>query len=191
MPAGDGFATRFDTGEFDIQIFEERKKDTDRIRTTTHAGGDFVRQATLFLHNLTATLFANHTMKVAHHHWEWMRTERGTDNVMRGADVGDPVTHRFVDCFLERALPRGNAPYFSTTEAHTVNVQRLTTHVLLAHVNHAFEAHLRTHRRSGDTMLTSARLGDDAFLAHSFSEQRLAESVVDLMRSGVKQIFAL
>ena len=170
---------------------QKGKKDTDRIRTATHTGGDFVRQATFFLNNLAATLFADHAMKVAHHHWEWMRTEGRTDNVVGGANVGDPVTHRLVDRFLQGALPSSDGAYFSTTETHAVNVQRLAAHVLLTHVNYAFKAHLCTHRRSGDTMLTSARLGNDAFLAHAFGEQRLAESVVDLMRSGVEQIFAL
>ena len=82
------------------------KKDTDRIRAPAHAGRDFVRQAALFLQNLAAALFADHAVKVAHHHGEWMRTERGADNVVRGADVGHPVAHRLVHGFLERALAR-------------------------------------------------------------------------------------
>ena len=40
-------------------------------------------------------------------------------------------------------------------------------------------------------MLAGARLGDDALLAHALGEQDLAERVVDLVRAGVEQVFAL
>jgi hypothetical protein len=40
-------------------------------------------------------------------------------------------------------------------------------------------------------VLTRARLGDDALLAHLLSEKRLADGVVDLVRAGVVQILAL
>ena len=40
-------------------------------------------------------------------------------------------------------------------------------------------------------MLARAGLGDDAVLAHAPREQRLAEHVVDLVRTGVREVFAL
>ena len=40
-------------------------------------------------------------------------------------------------------------------------------------------------------MLARARFRDDALFAHAPREQDLAEGVVDLMRAGVEQIFAL
>ena len=49
----------------------------------------------------------------------------------------------------------------------------------------------RADSRGRDTMLTRARLRDDAPLAHARGEQALAERVVDFVRAGVKQIFAL
>jgi len=44
----------------------------------------------------------------------------------------------------------------------------------------------RTRRRAG-----RAGFGDDARLAHFFREQALADGVVDFVRAGVEQIFAL
>ena len=38
-----------------------------------------------------------------------MRAERGAEDVVRGADVGDPVAHGFVDGVLERLLAGGDA----------------------------------------------------------------------------------
>ena len=40
-------------------------------------------------------------------------------------------------------------------------------------------------------MLAGAGFGDDARLAHSYGEQALADGVVDFVRAGVEQIFAL
>ena len=72
MPTFNFAATGFNASEFHIKILEEGEKDADRIRTTTDTSSDFVRQAAFFFHNLAATLFTDHTMEVAHHHWEWM-----------------------------------------------------------------------------------------------------------------------
>ena len=43
----------------------------------------------------------------------------------------------------------------------------------------------------GDAVLARAGLGDDALLAHALGKQALAERVVDLVRAGVQQVFAL
>ena len=43
----------------------------------------------------------------------------------------------------------------------------------------------------GDAVLAGAGLRDDAALAHALREQPLAEAVVDLVRAGVEQVFAL
>ena len=40
-------------------------------------------------------------------------------------------------------------------------------------------------------MLARARLGDDLLLAHAPGQQRLADAIVDLVRAGVIELFAL
>ena len=40
-------------------------------------------------------------------------------------------------------------------------------------------------------MLSSACLSDDSLFAHTFDKQSLPQAVVDLVRSGMQQIFAL
>ena len=40
-------------------------------------------------------------------------------------------------------------------------------------------------------MLPRAGLGDHAMLAHALDQQRLPQAVVDLVRAGVQQVFAL
>ncbi len=53
------------------------------------------------------------------------------------------------------------------------------------------EAEARAHGRRRDAVLAGAGLGDDARLAHAPSEQHLPDRVVDLVRAGVIQVFAL
>ncbi len=64
-------------------------------------------------------------------------------------------------------------------------------HVLRAHVHHAFHAVARRDGRGRHAVLAGAGLGDHARLAHAPGEQRLADGVVDLVRAGVVQVFAL
>ena len=71
------------------------------------------------------------------------------------------------------------------------HVQPLPLHVLGAHVDDACKAQPRGHRRRGHAVLPRAGFRDDALLAHAHGEQALAEAVVDFVRAGVQQIFAL
>ncbi|MGY3656118.1 hypothetical protein ACVJ19_002781 [Bradyrhizobium sp. USDA 376] len=74
---------------------------------------------------------------------------------------------------------------------HADDVGLLPLDVDRAHIDHAFEAKARAQRRSGDTVLARAGLGDDALLAHAPRQHDLAEHVVHLVRAGVVELFAL
>jgi len=39
-------------------------------------------------------------------------------------------------------------------------------------------------------MLSRARFGNDALLAHAFCQQALSQRIIDLVRSRVRQVFA-
>ena len=110
---------------------------------------------------------------------------------MRGAHVGDPVAHRFVDRVLQRAAAGIDADHFGAEKAHAEDVEPLALHVLGAHVDGAGEAEQRGDRRRGDAVLPRAGFRDHALLAHAHGEQTLAEAVVDFVRAGVQQVFAL
>ena len=120
-----------------------------------------------------------------------MRPERRAEQVVRVADVGHPVAHRFVDGVLQRLAAGIDLTDRRAEQLHANDVQRLATHVLGAHVDVALETEQRARGRGRDTVLTGAGLGDDPRLPHSLGEQRLAERVVDLVRAGMGQVFAL
>ena len=71
------------------------------------------------------------------------------------------------------------------------DVRRLPLDVGGAHVDLARQAVRGAHRRDRDAVLAGAGLGDDARLAHAAGEQDLTEAVVDLVRAGVVELFAL
>ena len=50
---------------------------------------------------------------------------------------------------------------------------------------------MRGHRRGRDSMLARARFRDDARFAHLDGKKTLTNSVIDFVRSGVEEVFAL
>ena len=61
----------------------------------------------------------------------------------------------------------------------------------LAHVDFTLDAHQRAGRRQRHAVLARTRFGQHLGLAHVFGQQRFAQAVVDLVRAGVVQVFAL
>ncbi len=120
-----------------------------------------------------------------------MRAEDGAEKIVRGADVGDPVAHGFVDGVFERAAAGIDADNLRAEHAHAGDVERLALHVFGAHVDDAFEAKMRGDSGRGDAVLARASFRDDARLLHLRSEQALADGVVDFVRAGVEKVFAL
>ena len=110
---------------------------------------------------------------------------------MRVVNRRHPVAHGFVDGFFESRLTCSDRAHFGPHQTHACDIERLAFHVDGAHVDHAFHAKARADGRGSNAMLTRAGLGDDAFFAEPLGEENLPEGVVDLMRAGVEQVFAL
>ena len=84
-----------------------------------------------------------------------------------------------------------DAAHLGAQQPHAEDVERLPLHVLRAHVDDAVEAEAGANRGGGDAVLSRAGFSDDAALAHAPRQQDLAQGVVDLVRAGVAEIFAL
>ena len=67
----------------------------------------------------------------------------------------------------------------------------LAPDVLLAHVDDALHVEQGRHGGGGHSVLAGAGLGDQASLAHPPGQQRLPDSVVDLVRAGVVEVLPL
>src|SRR2546423_4738105 len=120
-----------------------------------------------------------------------MWTERAAEQVVSVTRVRYPIAQGFVDCVLQCLRSAFDYAPLRAEQTHPQNVRLLPADVFRSHVNDAIEAQQRTHRRGCDAMLTRAGLGDDAPLAHPRREQSLAQRVIDFVRAGVEEIFAL
>ena len=119
-----------------------------------------------------------------------MRSNHRADQVVARIDRRHPIAKGLADRVLERARAGRHGAHFGAEQAHTVDVHRLTLHVLFAHVDDALLVEHGAHRGRGHPVLARARLGDDAPLAHALRQQPLADRVVDLVRARVRQVFA-
>ena len=63
--------------------------------------------------------------------------------------------------------------------------------VHLTHVDLALHTKIGGGGGQGHTVLAGAGLGDQAFLAHVFGEQRLSHAMVELMGAGMVEVFTL
>ena len=167
-------------------------EDADGVAAAAHAGDHGIGQAAFRFQNLPARLFADDLVKIAHHHRVGMRAQRASraGNAYRATLVTQSRMASLMASFSVR-LPLVTPTHFGAEHAHAEDVEPLPAHVLLAHVDHALEAEQRADRGRGDAVLARAGLRDDAPLAHAPGEQRLSQAVVDLVRAGVQQVFAL
>ena len=150
-----------------------------------------IRQTAFRGEHLLAGLAADDRLKIAHHHRVRVRAGDGADAVERRADVGHPVAQRLVHRVLERLGAGLHRHDLGAEHVHAKDVLLLPLDVDRAHVDDAFEPEARAQRRGRDAVHAGAGLGDDALLAHAPRQQDLAEHVVDLVRAGVIELFAL
>src|SRR5438552_3118689 len=189
--APNSLAAGFDADHAYISILQKRVEQSDRVAAAANAGDKQIGQLLRAFEDLTARFNTDNALKIAHHHRVGMRAKDRSQYIMSGADVGDPVAHCFVDRFLKRGLTDRDWNDFRAEKFHPRDIERLSLHIDLAHVDHAFAAEPRRDCSGGDAVLTRTGFGDDAALAHSLREQNLSEGVIYFVRAGVKKIFAL
>ena len=102
-----------------------------------------------------------------------------------------PIAHGLIDRIAQGLRARRDRFQSRSEQLHTEHIGRLTAHILGAHVDHAFDAIVSARGGRGDTVLAGSRFRNDAPLAHALGKQHLAQRVVDFVRSGVVEIFAL
>ena len=192
VPAGfDPVASRLVTDQAYTRVVDERVEDTDRVGSATHTGDDRLGQPARLIQHLCAGLESDHPLEVTHHHRERVGTCRRTEAVIGLVGVGDPVPERLVDRVLEGLGSGFDRYHRRAQQSHPRHVERLARGVHCTHVDHTLETQQRTRRRRGHPVLACACLGDHPGLTHFAGQQGLTENVVDLVRSGVVEVFSL
>src|SRR5205085_9144796 len=109
----------------------------------------------------------------------------------RRLDVRDPIADGLACRLLQRAGAEFDRDDLCAEQAHPLDVGPLPAHVLLAHVDRALEPEAGADSRGRNSMLARACFGDDAALAEPAREDGLPERVVQLVRTGVEEVFSL
>ena len=136
-------------------------------------------------------LAADDRLEVTHQRRVGVRAGYGADHVEGVVDVGYPVAQRLVHGVFQGAGAGGDRHDLGAQQAHAGDVVALTVNVGRAHVDHALQAEARADGGGGHAVHAGAGLGDDPLLAHAAGQQGLTDAVVDLVRAGVIQLFAL
>mmetsp|Transcript_154688 Transcript_154688/g.494651 ORF Transcript_154688/g.494651 Transcript_154688/m.494651 type:complete len:595 (+) Transcript_154688:438-2222(+) len=194
-------ATSLTTMHLHLLVLQECREHADGVGAATDASDDVVRQAARavgearvhmgLVEHLSAGLDADDRLQLTHNVREGMGPNGRADDVVCGADVGDPIPHRLVDGILQRLRATLRGHDLGAEHLHAEDVQGLALHVHGTHVDDALQAHERACRGGGHAVLAGARLGNDALLAQLLREQRLAQGVVDLVRAGVCELLTL
>src|SRR3546814_3028697 len=82
-------------------------------------------------------------------------------------------------------------PRSTRTDTRLPYTTRFRSGVDRTHVDHALQTHQRARGRRRHPVLAGARLGDHPGLAHLPGEQGLTQHIVDLVGSGVVEVFSL
>ena len=184
-------ARRLDAVDLHAGVVQERMEQADGVGAAADAGHQRIGKTAFALQHLLAGFVADHRLEVAHHGRVRVRTGRRADQIVGGVDVGDPVAQGLVHGVLEGAQARCHRPDLGAEQLHAEYVGLLPLDVRGAHVDHAGQAVAGRHGGRGHAMLTGARLGDDALLAHAPRQEDLAKAVVHLVGAGVVQLLAL
>ena len=120
---------------------------------------------------------------------------------VRAGDRADAVKGRFAggrpvaDGFIHRVLERGASGVHGNDSCaqrgHAFHVGSLPGHVERAHEDVAPHPQQGGDGGGGNTVHSRSGLGDQTGLAHAFGQQSLSDGVVDLVGSGVVEVFPL
>ncbi len=120
-----------------------------------------------------------------------MRPHDGPQHIQAVFHSIGPFPHTGVHSIFQGPGAAGDRMHPGAQQFHAVHVQRLTDSVFLSHINLTFHVQQGGGGGSGHAVLPCAGLGNEAGLSHLFSQQGLAQHIVDLVRAGMVQILSL
>src|ERR1041384_8192128 len=126
--------------QLDLLVRNELVEYSNRIRSPAHAGNDRRGQLSFCFENLRLRLLSNYFMKSSHNRWIRMRPQHTSQQIMRRADIREPIATSFIDGIFQRARTRVHPPDFCAQQSHAEDVQLLPPHVFRSHVNHTLKA---------------------------------------------------
>ena len=119
-----------------------------------------------------------------------MGAHDGTQHIQGIVHPISPLPHTFVDGILQRLCSGGDGMNRCAQKLHAVYVQRLPLRILFPHENLTVHVQKRGGGSRGHAVLSCACFRNDAGLPHLFRQKRLSQHIVDLVGTGVIQVFS-
>ena len=161
------------------------------IAAAAYAGHEVVGVvAPLFLLQLPAYFFGDYALQACHEVGVGVRSHGAAYDVERVRGVAAPVAYGLRASVGERHIASAYGVHLGAEHAHALYVGVLALYVGGAHEHLALQAHEGAHRSRCHAVLSGARLGNNARLAHALGHQYLAYGVVYLVGSRVVEVLA-
>lgn len=190
IPRIQALTGRFDPDDFHGKVLHKGIKETDGIRPAPNRRHHIIREPAFFLQDLGSGFPADDRLKMADHQGVGMGPHRRPKQV-KAVGVPGEIHECLVHRFFQRAVPGRGGDDLGPEQLHAEDVERLALHIQFAHKNQTFQSHERRGGGGGHSVLPGPGFGDDLLLPEAFRQQDLAQGVVDLVGSGVVQVFPL
>jgi len=117
-----------------------------------------------------------------------MGSAGGSQDIVGGVHVGDPVPERLVDGILENPSAVFDRYDLGPKLLHPEYIGPLADDIHLSHVNGAVESEFGRHGGRGHAVLAGAGFCNHPFFAHFLNHKTLAHDIIGLMGPGVVEI---
>ena len=130
-------------------------------------------------------------LKIANHHGVRVCTKHGSEQVIGALHIGHPIADGFIDGIFQGFAATADLFHPGPQQLHPVDIEGLAPHILLPHVNHAFQTRAGRRPSQWPPRVAPRRFRQSSVFSPSAGEQGLADTVVDFMSPGVVQVFPL
>ena len=130
-------------------------------------------------------------LEIANHHGEGMGAENGADAVDSIVVFFHVAFKSGVYRFFQGLLACGDGDDVGAQHFHTDDIGVLLGNIHSAHVNVTLQAEVCSGGGKSHTVLAGTGFGNDLLLAHELGKETFTHAVVQLVGTGVVEIFAL
>mmetsp|Transcript_14468 Transcript_14468/g.31799 ORF Transcript_14468/g.31799 Transcript_14468/m.31799 type:complete len:665 (+) Transcript_14468:311-2305(+) len=184
----DSVPGRLDADQLGVLVVDEGVEGANGIGSAADAGDHGVRELAGLLEHLPANFLAHDGLEVADDGGEGVGSDGGADEVVGGADIGDPVAHGLVDGVFKSPLAGLDGYDLGSQGVHAEDVELLTFAVHRTHVDGAVQSEHGTDGGGGNSMLSRSSFGNDSGFPDALGQEGLSDGIVNFMSTGVCKI---
>ena len=168
-------------------------ENASRIGAATDISDHRLGQSATLVRALFPAFLANHALELSNNPREELGANHRTQDVMRFTNRTHPISHGFVGGILEGSGPQSHPMDGRGEHSHAEDIEPLLTGILFTPLYTSQGSPNNRPAGGCGGHAVPARtpgLRNDSPLAHAFGQQGLPDGVVDLVGTGVGQVFS-